>query len=69
MPIYEFKCEDCGHIEDRMLKIAEASEVQRCPKCSGIMHKVFSAPNVHLDVSFPGAAIKKGNEYRKKAGR
>ena len=34
LPLYEYKCEKCGHRFER-IEPHTASEVQKCPECSG----------------------------------
>lgn len=34
MPIYEYKCPDCGHVFDVMQKFSD-DPVTVCPKCAG----------------------------------
>lgn len=42
MPMFDFKCGDCGHEQE---KLAKASDQQvECPKCGGRMSKQLSAP-------------------------
>lgn len=62
----EYKCDNCGHSESKYLDNISTDKphfwpVFRCETCGrGMMQKQFSASAVHLDNSFPGAAIKKG---------
>jgi putative FmdB family regulatory protein len=32
MPIYAYKCSDCGHADDEMQKVSDAA-LTTCPKC------------------------------------
>ena len=47
MPIYEYKCVNCGTVKEVMHKISE-SPVVKCPECSGDMSKLISAAAFHL---------------------
>lgn len=41
MPIYEYKCSDCGKCFERMQKITE-EPLSSCPFCSGRVKKLVS---------------------------
>lgn len=38
MPVYEYKCENCNHIFEKLV-FASDSEGIECPKCDGIRVK------------------------------
>jgi putative FmdB family regulatory protein len=38
MPIYEYRCEECGHQEDHLQKISEA-QLSVCPACNKPSYK------------------------------
>ena len=43
MPIFEYKCEDCGHVTE-VLEKSGARKKRTCAKCGGRkMAKIFSA--------------------------
>lgn len=44
MPIYDFKCVECGKEKEALVK--SPSEKRECPSCGGVMEKKLSAPNV-----------------------
>jgi len=47
MPIYKFKCPECGEF-DELLSMDETLEV--CPKCgSEEIKKIFTTANVHYN--------------------
>lgn len=51
MPIYDFACTSCGHKDELMRKISEASTAI-CPKCSKeTFSKMLSAPSFQLSGS------------------
>lgn len=33
MPLYEFRCNECGEIFEMMLRYSESSRIPACPKC------------------------------------
>ena len=41
MPIYEYKCRDCGLLFERLQKVSDPP-VQECERCSGPVDKVVS---------------------------
>lgn len=41
MPLYEYRCEDCGHVFEKLL--IHADEEVECPRCSGKVHKLMSS--------------------------
>ncbi len=48
MPIYEFKCNKCGHDFDVIESFKERNQkIEKCPKCkSENVERVFSAASV-----------------------
>lgn len=47
MPIYEYRCESCGHQFEKMVKIG--AETPPCPACEAAnVRKMVSAPSFHL---------------------
>ncbi len=51
MPIYRYKCEDCGEIFTLLRDLNDTSEV-RCAKCGGRAKKLIS--NVGIKFNAPG---------------
>ena len=48
MPIYDFKCNNCGYITEMMRKMSE-SNTTTCPKCAQeTFEKLLSAPSFQL---------------------
>lgn len=48
MPIYDFKCNNCGYITEMMRKMSE-SNISICPKCAQeTFEKLLSAPSFQL---------------------
>ena len=41
MPLYEFKCENCGHEMEKYIKLADKEP--NCPSCGRSMVKLMSA--------------------------
>lgn len=44
MPIYEYKCKECGKVVELLLPMGE-NGVRPCPACNGEMVKIFSTFN------------------------
>jgi putative FmdB family regulatory protein len=47
MPLYEYQCKQCGERLE-ILQRASDSPYERCPKCSGEMKKLHSAPAIQF---------------------
>jgi len=47
MPVYEYQCSGCGHIEEVFQKISE-SPLEVCPRCDGKLKKIISQSTFHL---------------------
>lgn len=45
MPLYDFKCDDCGAFE-KWMRIAELEQLTVCPSCEQPARRVFSPPMV-----------------------
>ncbi len=43
MPIYEYKCESCGHRLEALQRISE-DPLTTCPECGGELKRLISAP-------------------------
>lgn len=46
MPIYEYKCDECGHVFEEI--IFHETEKIECPKCSGQVHKLMSQFSIEV---------------------
>jgi putative FmdB family regulatory protein len=47
MPIYEFVCEACGRIVERLQKVSDPPP-EECPECGGKMAKIMSRNSFQL---------------------
>jgi len=47
MPIYEFVCESCGRIVERLQKVSDPPP-DECPECGGKMAKIMSRNSFQL---------------------
>jgi putative FmdB family regulatory protein len=48
MPLYEFRCQDCG-IFDEWRALAASSDPAHCPSCQATAKRIFSAPAIQLN--------------------
>jgi putative FmdB family regulatory protein len=49
MPVYEYQCSACKHIEEAFQKISDAP-LTVCPRCQGKLDKIISHSAFHLRV-------------------
>ncbi len=47
MPIYEYKCSECGSIVEAMQKFSDPP-LKECSCCHGELHKIVSMSTFHL---------------------
>ena len=47
MPLYEYRCSDCGNSLEVIQKFSE-EPLQTCPECGGQMEKLLSAPAIQF---------------------
>ena len=47
MPLYEYKCEKCGHRFER-IEPHTASEIKKCPVCGGRAERQLAAPAIQF---------------------
>jgi putative FmdB family regulatory protein len=47
MPVYEYQCSSCKHIEEAFQKISDAP-LTVCPRCQGKLSKLISHSSFHL---------------------
>jgi len=66
VPIYEYKCENCGRFE-KMQKMSDAP-LTTCPKCKGPVKKLISR-NVGIIFKGPGfyCTDNRSSEYKERA--
>lgn len=58
MPCYEYKCtdEECGHIHEQFLSIADRKEKTKCPECGKTAKFIFPrrvTPVAHWPLGHP----------------
>ncbi len=47
MPLYEYKCDACGHQFEIIQKFSDPP-VERCPQCDGKVTKLISSPAIQF---------------------
>ncbi|MFQ5483825.1 MAG: FmdB family zinc ribbon protein [Desulfobacterales bacterium] len=47
MPIYEYKCINCGDVEEALQKFSD-KPLKKCRHCSGKLQKLISNSSFHL---------------------
>jgi putative FmdB family regulatory protein len=47
MPVYEYKCSECGHINEVWQKFSDPP-LDRCEVCGGLVKKIISHNTFHL---------------------
>ena len=47
MPLYEYKCSQCGH-ELEALQKAKDKPLEKCPNCGGPLRKLISSPAIQF---------------------
>jgi putative FmdB family regulatory protein len=45
MPAFEFKCEQCECVFERMIKVSQRNLNQACPQCGGVSKREVSKAN------------------------
>ena len=62
MPIYEYRCKQCGNVFERIQKFSDP-RVESCPKCGGKVEQVLTA----AAVQFKGSGWY-ATDYARKSG-
>ena len=42
MPLYEFRCEKCENVIERLCRVGTNGKGMKCPKCGGKMRRLMS---------------------------
>lgn len=49
MPIYDYRCDNCGKVYDVFHKVKEVEEDVVCPECESTKHtRLLSAPSIRM---------------------
>jgi putative FmdB family regulatory protein len=69
MPIYDYKCAECGSIYDVFHKVREVAEDVVCPSCGSQKHtKMMSAPNLSISSGSPSNCCAEGTSCGMESG-
>lgn len=47
MPLYEYRCESCGQLTERIQKFSDPP-LEICPSCGGTLTKLLSSPAIQF---------------------
>ena len=50
MPRYDYRCIECGVIEELWRRMTDLEMAHRCIRCGGDMIRLISAPNIRCDI-------------------
>ena len=75
MPLYEYRCKQCGHQFEKIQSFS-APEEKECPVCQGELEKLLSAPAIQFkgsgwyvsDYANKGSSMKASAEGGSKGG-
>ncbi|WP_299489500.1 zinc ribbon domain-containing protein [Acaryochloris sp. IP29b_bin.137] len=48
MPVYDYRCDNCGEFE-KWLQISELDSPVQCSSCDQVANRLISAPNISLN--------------------
>ena len=57
MPIYEYRCTECGVASSHLAAVQDAQPSVRCDKCGGVATRILSRPSVHLSARSKSARL------------
>lgn len=65
MPVYDYRCPTCAHLEENVL-VAKPEEEVLCKACESVMQRLACAPHVFTTIvpTYPGSkALKAGYQH------
>jgi putative FmdB family regulatory protein len=57
MALYDFSCNDCKYIEEKMMPMAKRDEPQKCPKCGKKMVRQLPTGSHSPGLAFHGTGF------------
>ena len=60
MPLYEYRCHNCGDFEV-MRSLSEYNAPMLCPECNALAVKILSVPNINLNSGSLSAIAKRNS--------
>ena len=66
MPMYDFKCRDCEHVQTGFMSISrmESGENLVCDECGGVSEKAFTATSFGLSSPYALGRKKAPEDFR-----
>ena len=52
MPLYEYKCNVCGHYQTELRPVSEWNMLTLCEHCGSVTTKIVSTPSIVTDTNF-----------------
>ena len=56
MPLYEYRCPDCGETFDKIVRFSEADQIPVCPKCGEMNTQKLISAGAVIGTSSSGSA-------------
>jgi putative FmdB family regulatory protein len=54
MPIYDFKCGECGRVTEILIRDTDGQEI-KCPDCGGSLEKLISSSTFLMKAASPAS--------------
>jgi putative FmdB family regulatory protein len=71
MPIYEFQCQSCNRIVERLSTTLEENEeltyINECPFCNNKMRRIISVPFFHIRGKYKKEELREKENHRIKS--
>lgn len=61
MPLYEYRCKDCGAEFEKQLRFSEANQIPACPNCNSTQTRKKISSVVSFTASSLGSAASSGS--------
>ena len=56
MPLYEYRCPDCGQTFDKIVRFSEADQIPTCPNCGEVNSQKLISAGAVIGTSSGGSA-------------
>jgi len=61
MPLYEYRCKDCGTEFEKTLRFSEAAQLPSCPQCNSLHTRKKISTVISFGASSPGSSSGSGS--------
>jgi putative FmdB family regulatory protein len=61
MPLYEYRCKDCGTEFEKQLRFSEADQLPACPNCNSTQTRKKISSVVSFTVNSAGSSASSGS--------